>query len=105
MKIYIEPQGKSYPYNTPRTESDGSLPTPPEISSKIKAIDKNKANAEIEKGEIVLDEKTGTLHKALGKPHSKGGTPVSLNNSNFIFANYKPLAINNQEKEIFEFKI
>jgi len=103
-KIYVEPQGKAYPYKSPRTEESGSLPENPEITTKMKPIDKEKANAEVEKGEIILDPNTGALHKALGKPHSKGGTPVSLKDGSFIFSNYKPLAIRKSEKEIFEFK-
>lgn len=101
-RIYIEKQGKPYPFNRP--ETDGSLPKQPTISSKIKPIDVEDANSEVEKGEIILDPETGTMHKVLGKPHSKGGTPVSLKDGSFIFSNFKDLAINKNEKELFEFK-
>ena len=80
------------------------LPDDPRVMTKMRAIDKNQANSEIEKGEIVLDPETGALHKALGKPHSKGGTPVSLKDGSFIFSNFKDLAINNNQKQIFKFK-
>lgn len=99
----VEQQGKSYPYDNYRT--DGSLPKVPDISTKMKPIDEDMANAEVEKGEIILDPDTGALHKALGKPHSKGGTPVSLKDGSFIFSNYKNLAIKKDEKELFEFKL
>lgn len=98
-RIFIN--GKNYG----REASNGSLPDDPVVSTKIKPVDEKKANSEIEKGELVLDPTTGALHKALGKPHSKGGTPVSLKDGSFIFSNYNKLAISKDEKEIFEFKI
>lgn len=104
-KIYIEKQGASYPNGQTKDVSDGSLPETPVISTKIKPIDRDKANSEVEKGEIILDPETGALHKALGKSHSKGGTPVFLKSGSFIFSNYKDLAIKKEEKEIFEFKL
>jgi len=97
-RIFIN--GKNYGRET----SNGSLTDEPIISTKIKPIEEEKANSEIEKGELVLDPVTGALHKALGKPHSKGGTPVSLKDGSFIFSNYNKLAITPKEKEIFEFK-
>jgi len=102
-KIYVEKQGTPYPYDT--KHYNGSLPELPEVSTKMKPIEEDNANAEIEKGEIILDPETGALHKALGKPHSKGGTPVSLKDGSFIFSNYKNLAIKKNEKELFEFKL
>src|SRR5690349_7771445 len=102
-KIYIEKQGTPYPYDVKNYK--GSLPEVPEVTTTMKPIDKDKANAEVEKGEIILDPETGALHKALGKPHSKGGTPVSLKDGSFIFSNYKNLAITKNEKELFEFKV
>jgi len=100
---YIEKQGKPYPYNVPKYS--GSLPDEPTISTKMKAIPEKDANSEIEKGELVLDPELGTLHKALGKPHSKGGTPVNLKPNSFIFSNFKDLAFNKKQKELFEFKL
>lgn len=88
-----------------KVHANGSIGQDPIISTKIKPIDESQANSEIEKGEIVLDPSTGAMHKALGKPHSKGGTPVSLKDNSFIFSNFKNLAINNKEKEVFEFKM
>lgn len=101
--IYIEKQGKPYPYDVEKT--DGSLPKEPVVSTKMKPIEEKDANSEVERGEIILDPNTGALHKALGKPHSQGGTPVSLKNNSFIFSNFKDLAINKKEKEVFEFKM
>ena len=84
--------------------ASGYLPPTPKISTKIKPIDIEDANAEVEKGELILDPQTGTLHKALGKPHSKGGTPVNLRDGSFIFSNFKNLAFSKKEKNLFEFK-
>ena len=98
-RIFIS--GKNYG----REASNGSLPDEPVVSTKIKPVEEEKANSEIEKGELVLDPTTGALHKALGKPHSKGGTPVSLKDGSFIFSNYNKLAISKDEKEVFEFKL
>lgn len=85
--------------------SDGSLDRDPKISTKMKPVDESEANSEIEKNEIILDPITGALHKALGKSHAKGGTPVSLKDGSFIFSDFKDLAITKSEKERFEFKI
>lgn len=102
-KIYIEKQGTPHPNLI--DVRDGSLEELPKISTKIKPIDRDKANSELEKGEVVLDPDTGALHKVLGKPHSKGGTPTLLKDDSFIFSNFKNLAIKKDEKELFEFKI
>lgn len=99
----IEKQGKPYPYDSFR--GSGSLPEIPKISTKIKPINEEDANSEIERGEIVLNPETGTMHKALGKPHSQGGTPVNLSDGSFIFSNYKNLAFSKKQKELFEFKM
>lgn len=74
-----------------------------DINSTIKPIDREDANAEIEKGEIVQTE-DGKLFKALGKRHSNGGTPVKLEKGSFIYSDYKPLSIHKKEKEAFSLK-
>lgn len=78
------------------------------ISTKIKPLSKdnlNKANAEIEVGEYVFNPESLSLHKALGKRHSKGGTPVNIPDNSFIFSDFKDLAFNKNDKERFEFKM
>jgi hypothetical protein len=47
--------------------------------------DPKKANIEAEKGELILT-KDFELYKINGKPHSKGGTPLSVNEGDFIFS-------------------
>jgi hypothetical protein len=47
--------------------------------------DPKKANIEAEKGELILT-KDFELYKINGKPHTKGGTPLSVNEGDFIFS-------------------
>lgn len=78
------------------------------VSNKIKALPKDqlyKANSEIEKNEYVFSPETLSLHKALGKRHSKGGTPVNIPENTFIFSDFKDLGFNKNDKERFEFKL
>src|SRR6478609_2564868 len=77
--------------------------TIPDVNSTIKPIDREDANLEAEKGEIVF-QPNGQLHKVLGKTHAKGGTPLNLPEGSFIFSNYKPLSFNKNEKKLFQFK-
>jgi len=77
--------------------------TIPDVNSTIKPIDREDANLEAEKGEIVF-QPNGQLHKVLGKTHAKGGTPLNLPQDSFIFSNYKPLSFGKEEKELFKFK-
>ncbi len=73
------------------------------VSSKISPVAIRDANAEIEAGEYVFQPDKLSLHKALGKKHSKGGTPVNLPGNSFIFSDYKDLAITKPEKKLYEF--
>lgn len=75
-----------------------------EINTSIHAIDKEKANAEIEKGEIVFSPETLILQKASGKKHSSGGTPVKLDEGSFVFSDFKKLGLNKKDIERMEFK-
>ena len=47
--------------------------------------DPKKANIEAEKGELILT-KDFELYKINGKPHTKGGTPLAVNEGDFIFS-------------------
>lgn len=75
-----------------------------EINDKISPIDKEDANAEIERGEIVFNPETMLLQKANGNKHSKGGTPVNLDKNSFIFSDYKKLGFNKDDIKEMEFK-
>lgn len=99
-KIYIE--------GNDNNNSGNLLDGMDNVSTKIKALPKdqiNKASAEIEKGEYVMNPNTFSLHKALGKRHSKGGTPVNIPDNSFIFSDFKDLGFNKNDKERFEFKM
>lgn len=75
-----------------------------DINDKIHPVDKEKANAEIEQGEITFSPETGMLHKATGKKHSKGGTPVNLDEGSFIFSDFKDTSLNKKDIKQMEFK-
>ena len=74
------------------------------INDKIHPVDRDKANAEIEQGEITYSPETGMLHKATGKKHSKGGTPVNLDEGSFIFSDFKDTSLNKKDIKQMEFK-
>lgn len=100
FKIEIESNNSIYN----RNDDSGLLDGMDKISSKISPIDRDKSTVEIEKGEYIFNPNKLTLHKALGNPHSKGGTPVNLEENTFVFSHYKDLAVTKKEKELFEFK-
>lgn len=73
------------------------------INHTIKPIDREKANSEIEKGEIVFSP-NGLLHKALGKKHSSGGTPVFLKGGSFVYSDYNKMRIDKKDANDFNFQ-
>ena len=106
-RVYIEENNHSEfdDYGNYRyTNIDLDTPSAPGINDQIKGIDRKNANLEAEKGEALFDNQKLTLHKIMGKPHSKGGTPLNLNKGDFIFSNDKSLNINKKEKNLFELK-
>jgi hypothetical protein len=74
------------------------------INTTIKPIDKDKANIEAEKDEVLLTFKpTGlALHNIKGKLHSKGGTPLNVPDGSFIFSNDKDMSLSKEEIETFK---
>lgn len=85
-------------------DKDSKPDTENEINYRFKGIDEDKANAELEKDELLLRNDLAGLFKVGGKKHSKGGTPSNLNDGDFIFSNDKSLSINENEKRFFELK-
>lgn len=75
------------------------------VNASIHPIDPEKANAELEKGEILLKFDLGGLFAVQGKKHSQGGTPVNANDGDFIFSDDPSLAISKEEQKQFRFKI
>jgi hypothetical protein len=55
------------------------------IGTSYPTEDKENANIEAEQGELILT-KDFELYKINGKSHSKGGTPISANEGDFIFS-------------------
>lgn len=80
-----------------------SIDHDPEISTIIKP-NPYKANVEIEKDEVVLKPDMSALHKASGKKHSQGGTPVYLDENSFVFSDDKGLAFDKKDHDLFELK-
>lgn len=80
------------------------LPQKNQINTTIKPIKVKEANAEIEKGEIVFNPNNLLLQLALGKKHSKGGTPVLLDPGTFIFSDFKKMALTKNDKTQMELK-
>lgn len=74
-----------------------------DVNSTVKPIDEEDANIEAEAGEVLL-QPDGSVFKVLGKPHSKGGTPLNVPDGSFIYSKFKPLSIDKESKELFGFK-
>lgn len=75
------------------------------ISDSVKAVTREKANIEAEKGEVIAKHDLMGVYKINGKPHSKGGTPILADHGDFIFSNDKDLAISQKEADTFGFKL
>ena len=71
-----------------------------QITSSVKPIEKSLANIEAEQNEVLFED--GKLYNILGKPHSKGGTPLNASEGSFIFSKFAPLAFNRKDKKLFE---
>jgi len=75
-----------------------------EVTTSAKAVDKEVANIEAEKGEILSSfNPLGVgFHDIKGKPHSKGGTPLNVPDGSFIFSKDKSMAMTPEELETFK---
>lgn len=75
-----------------------------DIASSLTPIDREEANVEAEKGELVVKPDLSGLYKVKGKTHKQGGTPLSLEEGSFIFSNDPKLAVDEDEAELFDFE-
>lgn len=75
----------------------------PDINDTIHE-NKEYANVEIEKGEIVLDPELKALFQAGGKKHHSGGTNVYLKDNAFVFSDHKSMNFNKLDYEKFKLK-
>lgn len=73
------------------------------VNTTAKEVDRDEANVEAELGEIVFKPSSPQLLKIGGKPHSKGGTHLDLDPSDFIFSKFlkmdEPIAKNFETKK------
>lgn len=74
------------------------------ITSTMSPIDRDKANLEAERGELIVKPGLTGLYRIGGKKHSQGGTPLFADGGSFIFSNDPKLSIKKHEKEAFSFK-
>jgi hypothetical protein len=63
-----------------------------------------RANVEIEGREVVLKPNLDGIFNAVGKRHSKGGMPVTLEEGSFVFSDDKTLSFNEDDHDMFELK-
>lgn len=75
------------------------------INDSVKPIDRDKANIEAEKGEVLFKFDAGGIFKIKGKKHSQGGTPLKADPQDFIFSDKKELALSKYDGEDFELKL
>jgi len=70
------------------------------VQKTIQPIDRDKANVEVEKGEVVVTDNGDGIpetYVAGGKRHSAGGTPLNLPDDSFIFSDTKSMRIKDPE--------
>jgi len=77
-----------------------SLNPPLNINSSLFPIDREEANAELERGEYVLSKKDGSLKKVLGTPHYQEGTPALLSTGDFIFSKHSSMGVKKEDGDI-----
>lgn len=95
----------------PKIQIEGlnSIYDEPNISSTIKE-NPYAANVELEgkgkgrKGEVVLRPDGEALHDVVGKRHYAGGVETWLPEGSFVFSDFKDLAFNKRDHELFELK-
>jgi hypothetical protein len=71
------------------------------IGTTMGPVDREDANVEVERGEVVIGDTNQDgfleLFTFTGKPHSKGGTPVNIPPGSFIYSNTRKLRIKDAE--------
>ena len=64
------------------------LPGSEDIRSTYPKADRQDANVEVERGEVVLSPDLGTIYDAGGRKHSKGGTPIKAQEGSYIVSDF-----------------
>lgn len=75
-----------------------------EVTSSLEPVDRDIANIEAEKGEVMVKGDLSGLWKIKGKKHSEGGTPLLAKEGSFIFSDNKDMSLNKAERDLFNFK-
>lgn len=75
-----------------------------EVTSSLEPVDRDIANIEAEKGEVMVKGDLSGLWKIKGKKHSEGGTPLLAKEGSFIFSDNKDMSLSKAERDLFNFK-
>lgn len=75
-----------------------------EVTSSLEPVDRDIANIEAEKGEVMVKGDLSGLWKIKGKKHSEGGTPLLAKEGSFIFSDNKDMSFSKAERDLFNFK-
>jgi hypothetical protein len=104
MQDRYKPYSSFGPYGAIPRDQRFDIQQQPNITATLKALEKEDANLEAERGELALKPDLSGIYKIGGKTHAKGGTPLNLEEGSFIFSNDKNLHFTKHEKKVFEFK-
>lgn len=74
------------------------------VTTSLEPVDREDANVEAEKGEMLVKGDMSGLYKIKGKKHSQGGTPLLAKEGSFIFSDSKDMSIDKDARDLFNFK-
>ena len=92
------------PYSLNVGNEQPSLHEEAAITDAVKPVDRDIADIEAEKDEIILKPDLSGIYKIKGKRHSQGGSPIKAEAGSFIFSDFKNLAISKKDQELMELK-
>lgn len=92
------------PYAAKYDKEHASLYQEDKITKNVNPIDRELADIEAEKGEIILKPDMSGIYEIKGKRHTKGGTPIKAAPNSFIFSDFKDLAIDKETQELLKLK-
>lgn len=75
-----------------------------DVTTSIVPVDREDANVEAERGEMLVKGDMSGLYKIKGKKHSEGGTPIMAKGGSFIFSDNKDMSLSKEERDLFNFK-
>lgn len=92
------------PYSTNVDWEQSSLYEEDKITQNVNPVDRELADIEAEKGEIILKPDMSGIYEIKGNRHHKGGTPIKAAPNSFIFSDFKDLAIDKDTQELLKLK-